>query len=232
MRRRTRKSFRRKKRGTPIRKVYASRGGIRLWWMNYNYLSRTSCYSPMSIPRPNGRGSTDRITVPCNKCVACTSRLRQAWAFRLAQEAKTAETAFFITLTYAPEHLPVNEDGLPFVSKRDCQLFLKRLRRSLPNRKIRYYLVSEYGTERRRRLRNSWQSRLDTQGLQYSSIGRLSGAYVNVIKNAVSAVFSSCASLNAQARRERLIHAAHLPHGTVILSVEPRPFGRGIDIGL
>ena len=100
----------------------------------------------MSIPRPNGRGSTDRITVPCSKCAACLSRLRQAWAFRLAQELKTAETAFFITLTYAPENLPVNDDGLPFVSKRDCQLFLKRLRRSLPNRKIRYYLVSEYGT--------------------------------------------------------------------------------------
>lgn len=114
--------------------------------MSYNYLSRTSCYSPMSIPRPNGRGSTDRITVPCNKCAACINRSRRAWAFRLAQELKTAETAFFVTLTYATDNLPIDEYCNPCVSKRDCQLFLKRLRRSLPNRKIRYYLVSEYGT--------------------------------------------------------------------------------------
>lgn len=46
----------------------------------------------------------------------------------------------FCTLTYATEHLP--ESGS--LSKRDLQLWLKRLRKEIPT-KIRYYAVGEYG---------------------------------------------------------------------------------------
>lgn len=102
------------------------------------------CYSPMSIPRPNGTGSTDRITIPCNKCVACLSRKRTQMAFRLAQELKVANSAHFITLTYAPEYLRYDDNGNPSVNKRDVQLFLKRLRKTTKN-KLRYYLTAEYG---------------------------------------------------------------------------------------
>jgi len=49
----------------------------------------------------------------------------------------------FITLTYAPEHLPSNGS----VSKEAMQLWLKRLRFELGERKIRYYLVGEYGEQ-------------------------------------------------------------------------------------
>lgn len=57
-------------------------------------------------------------------------------------EAMAHGDSVFVTLTYDQEHLP--EDLC--VSKREAQLFLKRLRKHL-GRSIRYYLVGEYGTQ-------------------------------------------------------------------------------------
>lgn len=102
------------------------------------------CLSPLSLPRPNGRGNTDRITVPCSKCSACLSRKRQEWAFRLEQELKVSNNAYFVTLTYDESNLYINEKGMPSVNKRDVQLFLKRLRKK---GNLRYYIVAEYGTK-------------------------------------------------------------------------------------
>lgn len=47
----------------------------------------------------------------------------------------------FVTLTYDEDHLP--EDGC--VSRREVQLFMKRLRKLCYPKKIRYYFVGEYG---------------------------------------------------------------------------------------
>lgn len=110
-----------------------------------------ACISPLSIPRPNGKGSADRLTVPCGKCIGCLSAHRQDWTFRLKQELKTATSAVFLTLTYVDEHLPINPvSKKPEVSKIDVQLFLKRLRKRCPKVKLRYYLVSEYGPKTKR----------------------------------------------------------------------------------
>lgn len=49
--------------------------------------------------------------------------------------------ACFVTLTYAPEHLP--KDGS--IDKEELQRFFKRLRKNLDGRKIRYYATGEYG---------------------------------------------------------------------------------------
>lgn len=94
------------------------------------------------------------IYVPCGKCEACLSNRRSAWSFRLHQEVKVAESCYFITLTYDDEHLNyeyINNDGIldivPVVTKRDCQLFLKRLRKAIEPFKIRFFLVSEYGPQ-------------------------------------------------------------------------------------
>lgn len=59
---------------------------------------------------------------------------------------------WFITLTYDNEHLPMRlTDGKVYfdVSRRDVQLFHKRLRKLLGEKssKYKYYLTSEYGTE-------------------------------------------------------------------------------------
>lgn len=73
------------------------------------------------------------------------ARKRQQWAFRLQQELKVSSSSHFVTLTYDEENLTKSKDGIPIVSKRDIQLFIKRLRKALPSYKLRYFLVSEYG---------------------------------------------------------------------------------------
>lgn len=50
----------------------------------------------------------------------------------------------FFTLTYDELHLPFDDNGNMCVSVRDCQLFLKRLRKKY-GKNIRYFLNSEYG---------------------------------------------------------------------------------------
>ena len=52
----------------------------------------------------------------------------------------------FLTLTYAPEHIPSGGTLVP----RDAQLFLKRLRKSISPVQIRYFLVGEYGDSTQR----------------------------------------------------------------------------------
>ena len=105
------------------------------------------CLSPISLVDPKGTSNAQRITVPCGKCLSCLSRRRDDWSFRLKQEVKICTSAFFITLTYSDENLPRSDCGLPCVSKRDVQLFMKRLRKSIEPFKIRYFLVSEYGSK-------------------------------------------------------------------------------------
>jgi len=51
------------------------------------------------------------------------------------------EDSIFLTLTYASEFLPKNNT----LVKRDLQLFLKRLRKNLAPRKIRFFASGEYG---------------------------------------------------------------------------------------
>lgn len=65
------------------------------------------CPSPMSVPRPGGKGARDRVTVPCGRCGSCLSNKRNEWTFRIMQEWKYAKSAWFITFTYSDLHIPV-----------------------------------------------------------------------------------------------------------------------------
>lgn len=58
-------------------------------------------------------------------------------------EASMHDENCFVTQTYAPEHLP------PYGSlrKRDFQLFMKRLRKEIAPRKVRYFHAGEYGDD-------------------------------------------------------------------------------------
>lgn len=100
-----------------------------------------------------------QVPVPCGKCEACLARRARDWMIRLREEKKDSSYACFVTLTYDDEHLP-REDrkvydwmidqevifkDVPVHRVRDCQLFLKRLRKDNPDVKIRYFLVSEFG---------------------------------------------------------------------------------------
>lgn len=79
---------------------------------------------------------------PCGKCGGCLSSRSSSWSIRLAHELKSHDQSAFITLTYAVD--------VGSVSKQDAQLFLKRLRFYLEPKRIRYYLVSEYGDKSKR----------------------------------------------------------------------------------
>jgi len=99
------------------------------------------CISPLLInPR------TTRDVVPCGKCNYCLQSKRADWTFRLLQEVKQCTSAHFLTLTYADEYTPVSEHGEYELSKRDMQLFMKRLRKE-NTQPLRYYSVGEYGTQ-------------------------------------------------------------------------------------
>ena len=112
------------------------------------------------------------ILIPCGKCIGCRLDYSRRWADRMILELETAKKAIFLTLTYDDNHahpckykdiVPyegyypqkknefLNEDGTLTVpefytlDKRDCQLFMKRLRSYFPDKNLRYYLAGEYG---------------------------------------------------------------------------------------
>jgi len=88
---------------------------------------------------------------PCGKCEPCLKRRISGWSFRLSKEGQRAISAFFVTLTYNTDHVPITKNGFMSLNKRDLQLFYKRLRKCSPKQtKIKYYCVGEYGgkTER------------------------------------------------------------------------------------
>lgn len=104
------------------------------------------CLSPLSIVNPKGKSTADRISVPCGKCFHCLSNRRDSWSFRLGQELKVSTSAHFVTMTYDDIHLPLSPEGIPIVNKKHIQDFMKRLRKSIEPSKIRYFIVSEYGS--------------------------------------------------------------------------------------
>lgn len=81
------------------------------------------------------------VQVPCGRCPGCKERSSRDWAIRLTCEASLHAQSSFITLTYDREHLP--KDGS--VSKREMQLFLKKLRKHFSQVRVRFFLCGEYG---------------------------------------------------------------------------------------
>lgn len=94
----------------------------------------------------------NRILIPCGQCIDCRLQYSRQWANRLMLEKQTSSSAYFITLTYDNAHLPLVSYGRSSanvagtLSKRDVQLFMKRLRKAMPDCRLRYYLAGEYGS--------------------------------------------------------------------------------------
>lgn len=94
-------------------------------------------FVPVRGKSPTGRP----LTVPCGGCIGCRMDKSRDWSTRIHHEAQMHEENCFLTLTYNNENLPENYS----VSVREMQLFLKRLRKSIEPRKIRFFLCGEYG---------------------------------------------------------------------------------------
>lgn len=113
------------------------------------------CHAPIKGFRgPNGKLTQVKahslagvpMTIPCGNCIGCRLDKVRDWGTRMHHEAQMHEDNCFVTLTYADEWYP--DDGC--VSKRDIQLFMKRLRKSLHPEKVRYYACGEYGAKKAR----------------------------------------------------------------------------------
>ncbi len=112
-----------------------------------------TCYHPLKArksdkKKPNGKHTItfgdltgNTIELPCGQCIGCRIDKSQQWATRIYHESTQYESNCFLTLTY-------NEDNLPElggVNKKHFQLFMKKLRKSLSPKKIRFFHCGEYG---------------------------------------------------------------------------------------
>lgn len=98
--------------------------------------------NPMSCNRPWMKNIDGRfVLIPCGWCMQCRIDKRNAWTDRIGFELKKNDGAF-VTLTYDEDNMP-SDYGL---HKDHVQKFLKRLRKNLSGRKIKYYAVGEYGS--------------------------------------------------------------------------------------
>lgn len=109
-------------------------------------MSTTKCKMTTAI-----KDSLGKICfVPCGKCSGCLNRRASAWSFRLMQEEKASDTAYFITLTYATQHACITRNGYLSTKKSDLQKYFRSVRddhryRKSKNKSIKYFAVGEYG---------------------------------------------------------------------------------------
>lgn len=108
-----------------------------------------ACNAPLRAYRtPGGISFSPRdgyrdlpLELPCGQCKGCRIARSEAWALRCVHEASLHERNSFVTLTYAPEHVP--EDlGLHVEDLQKCVRSLRK--RGL---RFRYFACGEYGSE-------------------------------------------------------------------------------------
>lgn len=102
------------------------------------------CLNPLLMRNRQG----EVVKVPCGHCINCKKERSKAWAFRIVCESQKYKNAVYLTLTYEDSNLLLVPDSFPYyatLEPRDLQLFIKRLRKNLGGRKIKYYACGEYG---------------------------------------------------------------------------------------
>lgn len=105
------------------------------------------CFHPVPAWRRSDGGVTLDVhqSVPsgtldgvrCGSCIGCRMTRARDWTLRARLELSEHDESCWCTLTYDDGHVPVT------LSKRDCQLYLKRLRKRVG--RFRYLLCGEYG---------------------------------------------------------------------------------------
>lgn len=124
------------------------------------------CYFPFMVGNPLYplRSREPQVPAPCGKCPPCLHKKSQNWIIRLMNHEKITTSAQFITLTYAPEYVPISKKGFMSLRMKDYTKFMKALRYQYSYRKInpetgrmkryydkvpdiKYYAVGEYGSE-------------------------------------------------------------------------------------
>lgn len=86
------------------------------------------------------------MTVPCGGCIGCRIERARQWSVRIMHETQMHTKNSFITLSYAPEKLP----PLGSLDITHFQKFMRRMRKRLPETKIRFFHCGEYGEKLQR----------------------------------------------------------------------------------
>lgn len=97
--------------------------------------------------------------IRCGKCLGCRMDKSQEWANRCLLELQDHKSAYFLTLTYDDDHVPISYYPDPAtgeaqpaltLKKQDFQGFMKRLRFRIEPQKIRFFAAGEYGDRTQR----------------------------------------------------------------------------------
>lgn len=108
------------------------------------------CYRPIPAWRtPAGdvvlriAPDSSSLKLPCRQCPGCLLDRSRKWAIRMVHELRFHEASSFITLTYDDDHLPRGGS----LHKKHFQDFMKRLRKHLFPKRVRFFHVGEYGEQ-------------------------------------------------------------------------------------
>lgn len=141
-----------------------------VWRTSLNYT--LMCTSPIAVRARTSFLSTfsnaKEFTVPCGECLSCQYDYGDQWSLRLHYEIRDCLAAqgvpVFVTLTYRNEDLPYlpvptsvsyfdeHHFRVTSWSRRPCfsydhvKVFLRELRRSLPDAGLRFFITGEYGS--------------------------------------------------------------------------------------
>lgn len=110
-----------------------------------------ACYSPLTawqtgngsvvfVERLGGGDVRRELSLPCGQCIGCRLERSRQWALRCMHEARVHKENSFVTLTYAPEHMPPRG----CLQYADFQKFMKRLRKRI-DKPVSFYMCGEYG---------------------------------------------------------------------------------------
>ncbi len=86
------------------------------------------------------------VSCGCGQCMPCRINRRRIWTSRIILESLMHKSNTFVTLTYDQKNYPKNGS----VDRRDIRLFVKRMRRALWPKEVRYFIVGEYGDKSQR----------------------------------------------------------------------------------
>lgn len=98
---------------------------------------------PVVFDLSHGGDPTQCIKVPCGGCIGCRLDRSRQWGMRCDHESQLHEQNSFITLTYDDHHIPENASVSPY----DWNRFMRRLRKHLAPKTIRFYMGAEYGNK-------------------------------------------------------------------------------------
>lgn len=81
-----------------------------------------------------------QILVPCGGCLGCRMTRKMDWAMRISHEARYHQKSMFLTLTFRPSDLPLDNS----LSKGIMQKYIQDLRNYARGERISYFLAGEY----------------------------------------------------------------------------------------